>query len=148
MELDQRLNLLKNDLETFIVLGNPVNPDRLPLGLNVQQTVYIQCTYHSIMIDIHNTLTYPWSRNVLGLPPDRFVQSQVEKSFAVIADTCRNSMLTLQHVHIDAATPLPLVPMLTIFCIDISNVLKTSKTCLFHPYLCFYQPLHLRSDGA
>ena len=107
LELDQRLNVLKKDLETFIILGNPVNPDRLPLDLNLQQTVSLQCTYHSIVIDVHSTLTYPWSRNLLGLPPDRFVQSQVEKSFEVVADTCHNSMLTLQYVHIDAATPLP-----------------------------------------
>ncbi|KAK5102748.1 hypothetical protein LTS08_003548 [Lithohypha guttulata] len=107
-ELDWQLRDLRTRLEPEISLGNPVNPNRLPTGINLQQTVYLNCFYHTTMLDIHNTLTYPWSRTLLGLVSQPVLRAEAERSFVYVVETCHAAMLTLHYVHINAATPVPL----------------------------------------
>lgn len=105
-QLDEQLNDLKLELEPIILLGKPLNPDRLKPGINHQQAVYLHCFYNTTLLDIHNTLIYPWSKTLLGLTPHRLLRVQVEKSIEAVMRTCHTTILTLQYVHIDAATPV------------------------------------------
>ncbi|KAK5095932.1 hypothetical protein LTS08_007813 [Lithohypha guttulata] len=107
-ELDEQLNILKLDLEPAIFLGKPLNPNRLGPGISLQQAVYLYCFYYTTVLDIHNTLIYPWSKTLLGLTPDRLLRTQVNRSIEMVTRTCYTAMLTLHYVHIDAATPVPL----------------------------------------
>lgn len=106
-KLDEQLNDLKSELEPIILLGNTLNPNRLKPGITHQQAVYLHCFYNTTVLDIHNTLIYPWSKTLLGLTPHRLLRVQVEKSIEAAMRTCHTTMLTLHHVHIDAATPVP-----------------------------------------
>lgn len=107
--LDEQLSTLRSSLEPTIMLGGAMNPNRLPPGLTLQQAVYLHCFYHTIVLDIHSTLIYPWSKTLLGLTPQRVLRTQVETSVETVLRACHTVMLTLNYVHIDAATPVPYV---------------------------------------
>jgi len=112
-ELDEQLNILKLDLKPTICLGNPLNPNRLLPGISLQQAVYLHCFYYTTVLDIHNTLIYPWSKTLLGLTPHQLLRAQVDRSIEMVMGTCHIATLTLHYVHIDAATPVPYVLCLT-----------------------------------
>lgn len=109
-EFNEQLHALKADLLPTINLGGPLNPNRLPPGLNLQQAVYLHCFYYTTELEIHSTLTYPWSRNLLGLGLNPALTTRVSASMDRVVSTCHSAMLTLHYVHIDAATPVPYVP--------------------------------------
>ncbi|KAK5064847.1 hypothetical protein LTR84_000681 [Exophiala bonariae] len=108
VKLDEQLAALRSSLEPTIMLGGAMNPNRLPPGITLQQAVYLHCFYHTTLLDIHSTLIHPWSKSLLGLTPHRVLRSQVETSVETVLRACHTAMLTLNYVHIDAATPVPL----------------------------------------
>ena len=106
-ELDEELYALKQSIEPVVSLGSPVNLNRLPQGMTLQQTIYLQIVYFATVLDIHTALTYPWSRSILSITPQPVLRSQVEKSAQKVAETCRSAILATEHIHFDASTPVP-----------------------------------------
>lgn len=106
-QLNEQLLALRMELTPTIMLGKSLNPNRLSKGLNLQQAVYLHCLYYTTELDIHNTLTYPWSQRLLGSQPDPYVGTQVAVTIDKVISSCHTAMLTLNYVHIDAATPVP-----------------------------------------
>lgn len=106
-QLDEQLSALRLELAPIIMLGQSFNPNRLSTGLSLQQAVYLHCLYYTTELDIHNTLTYPWSQRLLGSQPDPCISTQVAVSIEKVISSCHTAMLTLNYVHIDAATPVP-----------------------------------------
>lgn len=108
-ELDEQLEALRTDLKPFIHLGTSFNPNRPTPGLTSQQAIYLHCVYHTTELDIHNTLTYPWSQNLVQSNSCAKLRAQVSASTDRVISSCHAATMTLNHVSIDAATPVPYV---------------------------------------
>ena len=106
-KLNEELNALKRSIEPVLSLGSPIGLNRLPPGMSLQQTMYLQVAYFNTVLDIHTALTYPWSRSILNLTPHPALRGQVEKSAQIVAETCRSAILATEHIHSDASTPVP-----------------------------------------
>lgn len=106
-ELEERLDALHLSLEPGFSLSAPIDFKRIPLGMSLQQILYLKYFYFNMVLDIHTALTFPWSRSILGLTPHPALQNQLARSTALVAETCRSSILTTQHIHFDAITPVP-----------------------------------------
>jgi hypothetical protein len=107
VELDDQRRALIQSTKPIFCLDEPLDPKRLPAGMSLQQTVYLQYAYFNMTLDIHTVLTYPWSQSILGLTRNLEFQNEVEKSSQIVAQTCRDAILATKHIHLDASTPLP-----------------------------------------
>lgn len=106
-DLHEQLVTLKDSLDPLISLDGPLDPNMLPSGMTLQQTMYLRSAFFSLSLDIHTSLTYPWSRSMLGLTPHVEMRDQVKKSTYLVAETCRQAILATEHIHFDASTPVP-----------------------------------------
>lgn len=106
-ELDEELTTLKRSIEPILCLGSPLDLNKLPMGMSLQQTIYLQYAYFNTVFDIHTVLTYPWSQSILGLAQHSTLRSQVERSIHVVAEACREAILATKYIHVDASTPVP-----------------------------------------
>lgn len=106
-ELDEQLNTLKRSIDPII--SRPAAPSitLLPSGMTLQQTMYLRGALQSIALDIHTSLTYPWSRSLLGVTPHVALRDQVETSTQIVAETCRQAILATELIRFDASTPMP-----------------------------------------
>ena len=156
VELDEQMNTLRLGLEPTITLGAPLNPNRLPPGITLQQTIYLHCLYNTTVLDIHNTLMSPWSKSLLSLTPRQVLRSQVQTSIETVLRTCHTAMLTLHYVHIDASTPVPLsfftpIYVLTnLFICVLQNPAHdrvTAAISLMELGAAFFTRLHIASDA-
>ena len=103
--LDQKLHLLGMEIEHTLPIHTPLEPSRLPLSLSLTMALVIHFTYHSLLFDIHTTLTYPWSRGIISLRQHPSFRAQVESSYAVVAKASRDIILASRHIPLDAACP-------------------------------------------
>jgi hypothetical protein len=101
-KLDQELIVLKSSLQDIVHLDTPINPSRLVVGISAGQAMSIQSMYYGMVFDIHTPLTYPWSRGIPSLSQLPNVQSQVEASSAIVADTSRKAIMASTFVQPDA----------------------------------------------
>ncbi|KIW27762.1 uncharacterized protein PV07_07470 [Cladophialophora immunda] len=107
-ELDEQLNILKRSIDPIISRPAAPNPTQLPSGMTLRQIMYLRGALQSITLDIHTSLTYPWSRSMCGLTPHAALRDQVETSTQIVAETCRQAILATEHIQFDASTPVPL----------------------------------------
>lgn len=101
-ELDVQHVELGSFLGDLVSLDTPLDNVKLPAGISVQQATYIRLTYFSISLDIHTTLTCPWSQ----LREHPTLRSQVHKSADIVARTARAAILATHFIRIDASTPI------------------------------------------
>ncbi|KAI1616602.1 fungal-specific transcription factor domain-containing protein [Exophiala viscosa] len=107
-ELDEQLEALKSSMDPTI--SNPTRPKSSPSSstMTAQQLAYLRSALFSLTLDMHTSLTYPWSRSMLGLTPCAALRDQVNRSTQIVAETCRKAILATEHVQFDASTPVPL----------------------------------------
>ncbi|EXJ70411.1 uncharacterized protein A1O5_06479 [Cladophialophora psammophila CBS 110553] len=107
-ELDEQLNVLKRSIDPIISCPSAPCPTQLPSRMTPQQIMYLRGAIQSITLDIHTSLTYPWSRSMCGLTPHAALRDQIETSTQVVAEICRQAILGTEHIRFDASTPVPL----------------------------------------
>jgi hypothetical protein len=106
-ELDEALKALHLSIEPKLVLSGPLDFKSMPVDMSLQQTLYLKYFYFNMVLDIHTALTFPWSRSTLGLTEHLALRNQLRKSMNVVAETCRNSILTTQHISFGTSEPVP-----------------------------------------
>jgi hypothetical protein len=84
----------------------PIDGLQPPYRMSAMQIIYLRYTYYCALLDVHTTLTYPWSQGLFDLERNPAIRSQVDKSSQVLAETCRAALLTTKHVNILSCTPL------------------------------------------
>lgn len=109
-ELHNRLIGLRTSMDSSLygtgsLFEGPINTQR-PFKMSAMQIIYLRYTYYSALLDVHTTLTYPWSQGVFDLERHPAIRSQVDQSSQVLAETCRAALLTTKHVNVCADTPL------------------------------------------
>ncbi|KIV79464.1 hypothetical protein PV11_07026 [Exophiala sideris] len=107
-ELDEQLDALKGSIDPTISNSTPPKSSPISSSMTPQQIFYLRSALFSLTLDMHTSLTYPWSRSMLGLTPCATLRDQVNKSTQIVAETCRKAILASDHVQFDASTPVPL----------------------------------------
>ncbi|KAK4939633.1 hypothetical protein LTR10_020133 [Elasticomyces elasticus] len=107
-ELDEQLDALRNSIDPTISNSTETETSLLSSSMTLQQISYLRSTLFSLTLDMHTSLTYPWSRSMLGLTPCATLRDQVNRSTQIVAETCRKAILASDHVQFDAGTPVPL----------------------------------------
>ena len=106
-ELDEQLEALKSSMDPTILDSTRPKSSLLPSAMSPQQIAYLRSALFSLTLDMHTSLTYPWSRSMLGLTPCAPLREQVNRSTQIVAETCRKAILASEHVQFDASTPVP-----------------------------------------
>ena len=110
-ELHNRLTRLKASLDSKScgagsLFEGPVVNLLPPYQMSSIQIIYLRYTYYSALLDVHTTLTYPWSQGVFDLGRHPAIRTQVDQSSQVLAEACRAALLTTRYVNILSSTPL------------------------------------------
>ncbi len=104
-DLDQKARILSNEAEGIARLDDLMVSSSLANGLSLNMALLIHFTYYGLLFDIHTTLTYPWSRGIINLRRHPTFRTQVERSYAVVAEASRAVILESRFIHLDAACP-------------------------------------------
>jgi Fungal specific transcription factor domain len=106
-DLNERADRLRQSLEPVIRLNDPIDPGELPFDLTLQQIVYLHYTFYNTLIYIHATLGCPWGQALLRPVPHSLLHQQIQESSQILAGVCRKAILTTEHIHFNAGTPVP-----------------------------------------
>lgn len=104
--LDQELTLLETDCYPYLVSVSASMVGGPPLKANLQQMLALRFLFNGLTFEIHTRLSYPWFSGVSSAQDDPKYNFQIVRSRTKVLDTCRNTILLLRHIDLDASTPL------------------------------------------
>lgn len=105
-ELDDELIHLEFDYQSILVPDVDHCLSKAPQSLTLQQLTILRSMFYTLTFDIHTRVTYPWCSGVTALNKDSSQDLRRIRSRFVVLDTCRNAVLLMRHIKVDANTPL------------------------------------------
>ena len=105
-ELEQELNLLKEEVKLVFDLDETIVPDRVPHDLTLNQMLILQSTYLSLVFALHSGLTYPWSFPLVSLRGNPSLYAKAQALMTKAAAAAKLAILGSTMIHVDANCPL------------------------------------------
>ncbi|EXJ76298.1 uncharacterized protein A1O5_00806 [Cladophialophora psammophila CBS 110553] len=107
IKLDEKLDALKKSLEPILGLSTTPKAGPSTSGLTTNQSLYLLYAILNLTLSIHTTLTHPWAQYLTAhQKPSAEAQVQIDKSFQIVAETCRSAIRLVRQIQFDPSTPV------------------------------------------
>lgn len=107
IEFDEKLEALKQSLEPILGLSTMPKAGPSTSGLTANQSLYLRYAIINLTLSIHTTLTHPWAQYITAHQrPGAEAQMQIDKSFQIVAETCRSAIRLVKLIQFDSSTPV------------------------------------------
>ena len=108
-QLDIELVRLKTSLvEKFgLSLGDRISELSPRCGLTMEQFLYVQYAYMTATLSVHTVLAYPWMRALIGVRSQDQFRDAVALSIAAVKHCSQEAIMSTEHIHSRADTPVP-----------------------------------------
>ncbi|OQU99347.1 Fungal specific transcription factor domain-containing protein [Cladophialophora immunda] len=106
-KLDEKLDALKKSLEPILGFSTTAKAAPVTSNLTANQVLYLRYAILNVALSIHTTLTHPWARYLTAhQKPSAEAQVQIDKSFQIVAETCRSAIRLVRQIQFDLSTPV------------------------------------------